>query len=24
MFFDEVNKNGQKYRFQVQKIKSVW
>ena len=23
MFFDEVNKNGQKYRFQVQKIKSV-
>ena len=23
MFFDEVNKNNQKYRFELQKIKSV-
>lgn len=23
MFFDEVNKNGQKYRFELQDIKSV-
>ena len=23
MFFDEVNKNGQKYRFELQEIKSV-
>ena len=23
MFFDEVNKNGQKYRFKLQKIESV-
>ena len=23
MFMDEVNKNGQKYRFELQKIKSV-
>ena len=23
MFFDEVNKNGQKYRFEIQNIKSV-
>ena len=23
MFFDEVNKNGQKYRFELQNIKSV-
>lgn len=23
MFLDEVNKNGQKYRFEVQNIKSV-
>ena len=23
MFFDEVNKNGQKYRFELQKIESV-
>ena len=24
MFFDEVNKNGQRYRFELQNIKSVW
>jgi len=23
MFFDEVNKNGQKYRFELQDIKSI-
>lgn len=23
MFFDEVNKNGQKYRFELQEIKNV-